>query len=265
MIIIGEKPNSSIPSTLEAMRDPDGTRLKALILRQAECGAEYIDINTALLKEQELEKQKEFIELVIGLTECKIMLDSPDPDVLEAALGYVGGRRKVIINSINCDGCGGSLAGFAAENGAGVVLMPMKNGEIPQSAEERLKNAELGVGKLIESGLKPSNIYVDAIVQTAAAEREAPKVTLETIRLIKENLPSVNIIAGLSNVSFGLPKRANMNAAFFCMAAYAGLSAVICDPVNPLLRLSAAASDAILGEDEFCIGYIGTVRDMDLI
>lgn len=123
------------------------------------------------------------------------------------------------------------------ETGASVVCLPIVGREIPAQPEGRLKNADLLIEKLTAAGIAADNIYVDVLAEALATEEKAAATTLKTIRLIKEKYPEIQTICGLSNISFGLPKRANLNAAFLAMALVSGLVRPILDCVPHAYRI----------------------------
>lgn len=259
MLIIGEKLNSSIPSALDAMNAGEEA-VAAIIDLQNAAGADYIDINTALMGERELEIMKMSARLVIERTSLGIMLDSPSAGVLAGAAEVCGGR-KLILNSVTSDERIDEVAPLAAETGCGVVVLPIDSSDgIPPTADGRLALAERAIEKLTGAGVSEENIYIDAICETLATGDGNARCALDTIRLIKEKT-GAKTVCGLSNVSFGLPKRAFINASFMSMAAFCGLDAAIADPCSKELRKAMRAAEAVAGRDEYCMEYIGFIRD----
>ena len=280
MYIIGEKLNSSIPKTLAAMNAGDEEELRRLVRVQAEAGADCIDINTALLAPAEEERLVSLAQLVCseldGLDLCDeegeertvdLMLDSPDPAVLISALGKVKafcGERKILINSVNDSEKYDALLPAIAEAGAKAVMMPMDGERIPESAEQRLAAAEKTAAKLNAAGIPNENILIDVLVTSLATSEENGAVVLfDTLRALKSSpaLKGTKTTCGLSNISFGLPRRAVINSAFLSMAAVLGLDSAIVDPSSPALSDAIAASAALLGEDEYCMKYISLARE----
>ena len=262
MILIGEKLNSSIPRTLEAMNARDADYLSGLVKKQAECGAEYLDINTALTGENELEMLQWVIELALANSDCGIMIDSPNPDILKAAFPFVKGR-KLFLNSIALDAKFDVLYPLIAEKNAKVVCLPIEEGAIPSTVAERLENAEKLVNKLTAVGIAPENIYIDALAEAAATAQEAPGIMLESVCALKKLSAPINTICGLSNVSFGLPRRAVLNAVFLGMAMQQGLDAAILDVSSPKIQEAYHAANVLLGRDDYCMDYITFVREQE--
>ena len=257
--LVGEKLNSSVPSTGEAMLARDFDRLAALALAQAEAGADCLDINTALCGADETEMLCRVANLAVEKTDCDIMLDSPSPAAIITALPHVSGRHA-IINSVTADERLEELIPAAVEYGAGVVGLPIRSGAIPSTAEGRLENAFAIRERLNAAGIPDERIYIDALAESVATSGEAGKLLLETVRLLRRELPGVHIICGLSNVSFGLPKRARLNAAAATLLAEAGADSFICDAASPSLKAAITACEAFTGADEYCMNYITQIR-----
>ena len=258
MLKIGEKLNSSIPKTLEALKNHDEAYLIDLIRRQEDCGADYLDINTALTGDAELADMEWVIGLARKHSGCGIMLDSPNPEIIRAAVPFAG-DRKIFVNSITLDEKFESLYDLIREKHARVVCLPMTGRQIPETALQRLENAQLLSDKLKAHGVPEENIYVDALTEAVATASRAPSVTLETLRLLKERT-SVRTICGLSNVSFGLPGRVRLNVFFLAMCMAAGADALILDPTSVRMQEALCTANALLGRDEYCLEYINYSR-----
>ncbi len=260
MLIISEKLNSSIPSVLEAFEQKNEAFLIDLIKKQEQSGATYIDINTALLQEKELEIMCYAIELVKAHSNLNIMIDSPNVAVILEAAEQAKGR-KIIINSVTLTDRINELIPFLQQNpDVAVVGLPIPKDGIPKTAEERIVCAGELIQKLTDNGISEDRIYLDVIVEALAVGDENGKVTLETIRLMKEKYPNVKTTGGFSNISFGLPKRMILNTAFLAMAMYQGLDSAIMDPAPDSMKKSYRAINALLGNDEYCMDYIDEIR-----
>ena len=157
MIIIGEKLNSSIPKTLEAIKEEDKEYLLSLITSQENNGADYLDINTAIC-EEELDKMLWLIDLVMEHSQCGIMIDSPSVSVVKEAVKRAAGR-KVIINSVTLIERIDELLPLIKETGASVVGLPMDEDGIPDTVEKRVANALRLIEKISAFGI-PQKIYL---------------------------------------------------------------------------------------------------------
>lgn len=261
MIIVGEKLNSSIPSTLSALQAHDGDYLVGLIKKQEEAGADYLDINTSLTGTGEAENMKWVIKLALENSGCGIMLDSPNPEIIAECISAIQ-DRPVIVNSVTLDSKYDLLTEIIKKYSAGVVCMPISEGIIPGSAEGRLENALKLTNKLIEAGIERNKLYIDLIIEAIATNNSSATTAEDTLKLIKEKLSGVNTICGLSNISFGLPMRARINAALMYKMKFAGIDAVIADVTSERIREAITISDMLLGNDEYCIDYIGYFRSL---
>jgi cobalamin-dependent methionine synthase I len=260
LIIVGEKLNSSVPKTLEALNKRDEKYIIEMIKAQSECGADYMDVNTALTGEKEMENMLWVMSLVIEHSKCKIMLDSPNPQILIDCIDKAKGRQ-VIINSITLEDRFNSLIDVAKSHNAEIVCLPISSKKIPETSEERILGAEKIVEKLTQKGIQKKNIYIDVLSEAIATNENAGKVMLDTIKQIKTMDTSIKTICGLSNVSFGLPKRALLNGTFLSMAMAQGLDSAILDITSPTILKTLSASNAILGNDEYCLEYIQYCRE----
>lgn len=260
MLLIGETCNSSVPRTLELLNTHNEAGMIELIKRQEAAGTHYLDINTALTGERELADMKWVVDLAIRHSKCNIMLDSPNWETIEAMLPVVAGR-DIMINSITADEKFIPVYDRLRETDVSIVCLPIKGREIPSEPETRLKHAGELIEKLTQHGIPAKRIYIDVLVEAAASSNHAGTSALETLRLIQKNYPEVNTICGLSNISFGLPRRALLNAAFLLMARALGITAAILDVTSERMKEAIAASEVLLGHDEYCLDYIHFVRD----
>lgn len=261
MIIIGEKLNSSIPATLAAFQAQDEGFVREMAQKQADNGAAFLDINASMLPDEK-EKLVWAAENAIAACDAGLMLDSPDPAVIEYALAHISGR-PLIVNSVTLEQhrLDGMLP-LLRSSGAGVVALPIGEDGMPKTADKRVQNAEKLIDILTGAGVKPGDIYIDIIVEAVSADWEAPRRALEAAARLRAGYPEIHLVAGVSNVSFGLPKRAFVNSAFLCSAAAMGLDAAIMDITNPSMRMQLAAAEMVNGRDEYCMEYLTAYREL---
>lgn len=260
MIRISEKLNSSIPSVLTALQQKDEAFLIDLIQKQEAAQAEYIDINTAVLQEKELETMLYVIGLVQKYSKMGIMIDSPDAKVIEAAVEAIS-DRKIIINSVTLTARIEELTPLLQSHPEIMVVgLPIPQSGIPQIARERVDCAKELISKLKAKGISEERIFIDVIVEAISVGDKNALVVLDTLRLLKQECPEVMTTGGFSNVSFGLPKRMVLNTAFLAMAMYAGLDSAIMDVASDSMRKAYRAINALLGQDEYCMDYIDEIR-----
>ena len=261
MIIIGEKLNSSIPAAQKAFEAGDAAYIREMARRQTECGADYLDLNAGVFQD-EAEKLLWAIGEIRSVCSTPLVLDSTNPQALEAVLKQQT-FDKLIINSITLEPARfDGMLPLVQKTGAGVIALPMDETGIPKDAETRVKNAEKLIARLTENGIAQERIYIDLIVETLSVESGAAKEALQAARQLRAAYPAVHLVGGLSNVSYGLPKRKYINAAFLMAALAAGLDAGILDITNPETKMALAASELVLGNDEFCMNYLTSYREV---
>ncbi len=259
MILIGEKLNSSIPRTRKALETRDEETILRLIAAQVEAGATYLDLNTALLGQGETDAMQWLLGLVLGHNDCGVMLDSPNPAVVQDTIGAVG-DRPVIVNSVTLCERMDELLPTVRDTGAGVVALPIDTAGVPADARRRADNCHRLVERITAAGVPADRVYLDVLAQAVAMDGGSAVAALETLRLVRAELPGVHTICGLSNVSFGLPKRAMMNNALLVAAIAAGMDSVILDPTNASTMDALVAAEALVGRDEYCMDYLTRFR-----
>lgn len=261
MIVIGEKLNSSIPSTLKGLQAKDADFVRTLAKKQA--GADYLDVNTGMC-----DNESETLIWAAGLAleaapECALMADSTDPGALKALFESME-LKDAVINSVTLED--GRLSGvlpLVKEYGTGIVGMPIDGDGIPKTAERRVENARKLIAILRENGSADSDIYIDIVVEAAATGWDAPRAALDAAQALREEFPGVHLLVGLSNVSFGLPRRGIINQTFLACAMAKGVDAAIMDISNPAMKMHLAAANMILGSDEYCMDYLNTHRETE--
>ena len=255
MLIIGEKLNSSIPSVKKLMDANDTEGLIALIEKQRDAGAEYLDVNTALC-ENEAEMMKQIISLIIARTSCGIVLDSPDPRIILDAIPLCG-DRPVIVNSVTPTDRFDALVPALANKypSVGVVALPI-------DVEDR-DALDAFIQRLTDAGISPDRIYMDLLIESVATNDIAGKHALDTLVYIKHSYPALKTTCGLSNIAFGLPSRHTVNTAFFALASALGLDSAIMDPTAPSMRKTISAIRLLSGEDEYCMDYITCIQELE--
>lgn len=261
MIVVGEKLNSSIPSVFRAFEEKDTEKIRALATLQLAGGAEYLDVNAAACMGSEYDTLLWVSREALSLG-AKLMIDSPDGEIIDRALGELN-LSDVIVNSVTLESDRFEKTMDAVvRHGARIVALPIDDSGIPQDAESRIALSDELIAKIRERGLSDGDIFLDVLIQTLGTDHECGRVALDTIRAIRAKYPDIHIIGGLSNVSFGLPKRAILNSAFLTAAITCGLDAAIMDSANAELRLTMRAALLANGYDEYCMDYIDAYREI---
>ena len=259
MILIGEKLNSSIPKTLDAFQKRDEAAVIELILQQQAGGAAFLDVNAAICGNAECDVLLWVIGLIRTHSTCGIMIDTTNPTVMERAL-EAAGDCAVILNSATIDDRFDAVTALAKRSGAALVALPIDQDGMPHSAAEKCEKIDRLVAKLRHAGVADQAIYIDILVETLATDAQSGQNALAAIRHLAENYPTLKSTCGLSNLSFGLPRRALINNAFLATAVCTGLSSAIADPCSPSLRDTLAAANALAGLDDYCMQYITHIR-----
>ncbi len=259
MILIGEKLNSARAAVREALarRDEDFVRREAKA--QAEAGAAYVDVNAAALMQDEIPALSWAVPIAQGAAGVPLSIDSPNTAALEAGLRAHSG--PAFLNSITAEG--GRLRDtlpIVRDFKPRVAALCLGDGGLPRSADEVLANAGRLVDALQGAGVAPGDIFLDPLVRPVGAEPEACRVFLDALGKIKARFPGVKTIAGISNVSFGMPERRLLNRTLFVLAAGRGLDAAVCDPTDPGIVAALAASDALLGREGALKDYLKYAR-----
>jgi len=260
MQIIGERLNTSREDVLRAVQEKDVTYLQDDAKKQVEAGAHFIDVNAGMMMEKEPEYLAWMVKVVQDVLDIPMALDSSNPVAIEQALK--AHRGQAMINSVSLEPEPyDSLIGLIVEHNCLVVALCLDERGIPSSVDDRIENAKRMVGKLTADKVAPGNIFLDVLATTLSTDPNAGRITLETIRSIKKSLlQDVHITLGLSNISFGLPKRHTMNRVFLSMCLAMGMDTPIMDPLDGNLMGTLLTSSALLGEDEFCIKFIEATR-----
>ncbi len=261
-VIIGERINPTGKKKLAAALvagDLEIVRREALA--QVEAGADVLDVNVGAAGADEVDLLPKTVRLVMETVDVPVCIDTPDAEALAAALAMhkeLAPEGKPLVNSVN--GEEASLARvlpLVAEYGAAVIGLCMDDEGIPATPERRLAVARKVVERAGAMGIPGENVVIDCLTLTIGADSKAGWTTLEAIRMVREEL-GVNMALGASNISFGLPAREVINAAFVAMAIAAGVACPIVDAAK--VRPYILAADLALGRDDYSMRYIKTFR-----
>ena len=254
-VIIGERINPTGKSRFkQALRDHDIDYILNEGIAQQDNGAHILDVNVGLPEIDEIAMMKEVVQSLQSVTTLPLQIDTSSPAAMEAALRVYNG--KPMMNSVN--GKQESMKAvfpLAKKYGGVVVALTLDESGIPETAEGRFAIAEKIVRTAESYGIHRSDIVVDALTMTISSDQASAMVTLRALSLIKEKL-GVRTVLGVSNVSFGLPKREIVNSAFYLLALQAGLDAAIINPGNAAMMQSWRSYRALFAKDAQCAGYI---------
>lgn len=258
MLIVGELINSSRKAIALAIEQRDEEYLQNLARVQAEAGADFIDVNTAV-GANEIENMIWLVDIIQEATIVPLCIDSPNPLALEAGLQRL--KKKALLNSISAEKeRWEAVLPLIQRYKTKVVALCMDDSGIPKTAEQRIKVADCLISGLTEAGVEPSDIYLDPLVKPLAVNHEFGLEVLNDISALRSKYPLVHIISGLSNVSYGLPERRLLNRAYLAMSLAMGMDAFILDPLDRNMMSMLAAATLLAGKDEYCMNYISGVR-----
>ncbi|MBQ9871182.1 MAG: homocysteine S-methyltransferase family protein [Eubacterium sp.] len=258
-LVVGERINPTGKKKLQAsLREGSLDLVSEMAISQEENHAHVLDINMGLNGIDEKEMMLRAINEVTQLVSLPLCIDSSHVDIIEAALRIYPGRA--LINSVSLESQKTRpLFKIAKKYGAMCILLPVSDDGLPANAEERRANVDQLVKIALEEGLTMEDLCVDGLVSTVGADPNAALNTLDTIRYSHDVL-GLPTICGLSNISFGLPERINVNSAFLTMAISAGLTMAIANPGQEQLMNAAYASDLLLAKEGADKTYVEYVR-----
>ncbi len=254
-VVIGERLNPTGKKLLQkALREGNTDYLLKEAVKQVEQGADVLDLNAGLPDIDEPKVLKKSLMEIQGIVNLPIQIDSSDYSALEVAARVYNG--KPLLNSVN--GKAESLEKIlpiAKKYGACVLGLTLDENGIPETAEERFEIAKKIISEAEKIGIPRRNILIDCLTLTASAQQKLVPETLKAIRLVKENL-GVCTVLGLSNVSFGLPRRPLINRTMLIAAIVNGLDAAIINPGDVDLKESLCAWNLLSGDENDINNYI---------
>lgn len=261
MIIIGEKINATRKAIAAALEARDEKHIIKTAAEQVAAGAQYIDINGGDPREGREEANMAWlVELVQANTPAALAIDSANPAALRTGLKLA--KSKPILNSISLESERlESMLPIVGEFDCMVVALLMSDDGTPCGVDDRLRNAEKLIGKIMEKGKKVDEIIVDPCFLPVSADQMSGRRVIEAIDRIHAQWPEVHIGGGCSNISFGLPKRKLVNFALLSQAIFHGMDAGLIDPCIPGIMATIYAAEAVAGKDEFCMGYVMAERE----
>ena len=246
--VIGERINPTGKKRLQqAIRDRDMGHILDEAIKQAEAGADVLDVNMGLPDIDEAEAMRWAVKGIQSVSDIPLQIDSTSTAAIEAGARLCNGRP--IINSVN--GKQESLDAvlpIAKKYGALVVGLTLDSAGIPPTAEGRLKIARRIVAEAAKYCIPARDILIDCLTLTVSAQQEQAAETLRAIALSKKEL-GIKTVLGVSNVSFGLPSREILNAAFLASSFGAGLDCAILNPLSQRYREVVDACRVLNGED----------------
>jgi 5-methyltetrahydrofolate--homocysteine methyltransferase len=263
MIVIGEKINATLSPVKTMILDRDADGLKGLAKKQARAGADFIDVNVATgvgSREDEVDSIQWALECIMSEVETPLCIDSADPKVIEAGLKMISGKSSMI-NSVNAEARSlEAVMPLAAESNSLLIALAMDEDGISTRESDRIGCCEKIYTACEDYGLSPENVFFDPLVMPVSTDIRSAKVTLNILASIKDFFSGCRTVTGLSNVSYGLPRRRRVNIAFLHMCIAAGLDAAIVDPLDDDLMDAVKTGEVLAGKDRHCRRYLRAFR-----
>ncbi len=259
-VIIGERINPTGRKKLaEEMAAGNFDTVVADAIAQVEAGAQMLDVNAGIPLADEPAILARTVELVQGITDVPLSIDSSIVAALEAGLAAYQG--KALVNSVTGEEDRlESVLPLVARYGAAVVAITNDESGISEDPDVRFEVARTIVSRAADHGIPREDVVVDPLVMPIGALGGAGRQVFHIVRRLREEL-GVNTTCGASNVSFGLPNRTALNAAFLPMAIASGLTSAITSPLHPEMLLAVKAADVLMGNDSHCAGWIARNGD----
>ena len=259
-IIIGERINPTGRKILaEEMKVGDYSRVESDALAQVAAGAQMLDVNAGIPLADEPAILAEAIRRVQAITDVPLSIDSSIVEALEAGLAVYQG--KALVNSVTGeDEVLERVLPLVARYNAAVVAISNDETGISEDPNERFAVAKKIVERAADYGIHHSNIVVDPLVMPIGAINTAGVQVMHLVRRLREEL-QVNTTCGASNVSFGLPNRNGINAAFLTMAMGAGMTSAITSPLHAEVMQAVRGGDVMMGHDPNCANWIKADRE----
>ena len=259
-VLIGERLNpTGKPKLKEAIRNGDINYILNEAVKQQDKGAHILDVNVGLPDIDEVQTMKNTVSALQSATDLPLQIDSPNASAIEAAIRIYNG--KPLINSVNGDEKSmADIFPLVKKYGGAVIALTMDEKGIPETAEKRVELALKILDRASQYGIKRKDIIVDPLCMAVSSDAGSAAVTLESVRLLKEK--GIKTSLGVSNISFGLPERDKINAAFFTMALSAGLDLAIMNPMSAAMTDAYRSFCVLSGKDARCEEYINYVSSL---
>ena len=253
--IIGERINPTGKSRFkQALREHDLEYIYKEALAQQDKGAHILDVNVGLPEIDEVQMMRDVVTGLQGITDLPLQIDTSDPVAMETAMRLYNG--KPLLNSVN--GKQESMDAVfpvAAKYGGMIVCLTLDENGIPKTAKGRIEIAERIIAEAAKYGIGKKDLLIDTLTMTISTGQENAKITLDALYHVRHVL-GVHTTLGVSNISFGLPKREHVNTAFFTIALSKGLSAGIINPNSEAMMAAYHSYCALNGSDSQCADYV---------
>lgn len=255
--IIGERINPTGKKKFkEALKNEDMDYILKEAITQQDKGAHILDVNVGLPDIDEVAMMEKVVKELQSVTSLPLQIDTVDGKAMERAMRIYNG--KPMINSVNGKQVSmDEVFPLIRKYGGVVVGLTIDEEGIPKDAEGRVRVAGKIINEAAKYGIDKKDIVIDVLTMTISSEKDGAKVTLETLKRVREEF-GVRTVLGVSNISFGLPRRPIVNSYFYAMAMQNGLTAGIINPSSEDMMKAYRSYNALMGFDENCTNYIST-------
>lgn len=260
LTIVGELINTSRPGVKEAVKNKDEAYIRKLAKDQADAGATFIDVNCGNMIKNEEEVMVWLVNCVQAEVETPLCIDSPDEKALEAGLALCKNGRPMINSLSDEEGRYEAIVPLIKKYNAKIVVLCMDSTGMPVTSEDRMKVVRSLHSKLTKAGIAEDDMYFDPLVKPVSSITSAGKEVLDTIVQIKKEFPAVRFMCGLSNISYGLPSRGELNRIFAVQTLTMGMDGFILDPTNKKMMADIIRATTTMGSDNYCGKYIKAHR-----
>ena len=255
--IIGERINPTGKKKFkEALKNEDMDYILKEAITQQDKGAHILDVNVGLPDIDEVAMMEKVVKELQSVTSLPLQIDTVDGKAMERAMRIYNG--KPMINSVNGKQVSmDEVFPLIRKYGGVVVGLTIDEEGIPKDAEGRVRVAGKIINEAAKYGIDKKDIVIDVLTMTISSEKDGAKVTLEALKRVREEF-GVRTVLGVSNISFGLPRRPIVNSYFYAMAMQNGLTAGIINPSSEDMMKAYRSYNALMGFDENCTNYIIT-------
>ena len=260
MRIVGELINASRKKIRDDIKEKNYDVIAKVAKDQADHGADFIDVNAGIFVGKEADYVKWLIKTVQENVEVPCCIDTPDPKVLEEAVKVHEGTPMLNSISLESDRWENMIPILRGTD-MKVIALCMSDEGMPYTKDDRMKIADRLVDNLVKNNVKIENIFVDPLVQPIGSGDNFGIEFLNTIEAIHEKYEGIHTICGLSNISYGIPKRKFANQTFMTMAITKGLDSAIMNPLDERMMANIIATETLLGKDPFCEKYMNAYRE----
>jgi len=258
--VIGERINPTGKKRFQqALLEDDLDYILDVAVQQEDAGADILDVNVGYPGVDEAAMLPRVVKKLQSAVALPLQLDSTDPAALEAGLRVYNG--KAAVNSVNGERAVlDRILPIVKRYGASVVGLCLDEKGIPQTAEGRMAIARRILDAALSYGIPAEDVWIDCLTLTVSAQQEQAAETLRAVGMVREEL-GLQVVLGVSNISFGLPDRAAVTRSFLTQALAAGLTLPILNPNQREMMDAVAAFKVLSGEDAGCRAYIARSAD----